>query len=182
MGALIKGVSDEAVVMAVLAAGAALIMPLWAGRGQVWIKADSGRTRSSPKVLLAALVMGAIDAMFVAIPFVDPATMKKPYAWIFIPACIALMFYVFLALLLASRHRWAWDQNGLQFIGNWRSLTIPWTELKCVQPAWDGQICAVGKSGEKICWRPKAILAREELHQAILKARPDLTVPPSSIF
>ena len=79
MNALFEGLAEEgaktileAIVVAILTAGAALIARNLARRGKVWVGCDAGRTRMSPYVLLVGLLCGAAATVFLAVGLLNP--------------------------------------------------------------------------------------------------------------
>jgi hypothetical protein len=166
----------EVALMGVLAGAAALFARKWVRRGKVWVKGDEGHTCMSPFVLLVGLLCAAMAAGCLVLGLLDPGSLEERGQLIAWAGLVGGFSLVSLLILPFSRHAWDWDREGLRWRGAWRSVSIPWPDIKSAGKTWDGQTFVADARGRRICWSPYT-LEHEALRDAIARRRPDITLP-----
>jgi hypothetical protein len=165
-----------AILMGLLAGGAALLAQRWVRRGKVWVKGDEGHTRMSPFVLLVALLCGAMAAACLLLGLLDPRSLQERGQFIAWAGLVGGFSLACLLILPYARQAWDWDGNGLRWRGAWRTVSIPWCGIKRAGKTWGGQTFVADERGTKICWSSYT-LKHEALRDAVARQRPDITVP-----
>lgn len=166
----------QATLMGLLIGGAALLTRNWVRRGKVWVNGDEGHTCMSPLILLIGLLSAASAGAFLVLGLLDPQSLHDRGQFIAWAGLVGGFSLAFLLILPYSRHAWDWDPKGLSWRGAWRSVSIPWPDIKRVGKTWDGRTFVADARGRKIYWS-SYILEHEALRDAITRRRPDMMVP-----
>jgi len=164
------------VLTGVLGGAAALLARGWARQGKVWVNEHEGHTRMSPYILLLGLLCALSAAACLVAGLLNPASLREQgqlVAWAgliggFLIACLITLRY--------ARQTWDWDAKGLRWHGAWRSVSMPWTDMRRAGSTWGGHVYVSDSRGRKIVWSSYT-LEHEELRAAILARRPDIAVP-----
>lgn len=165
-----------AILMGVLAGGAALVARNWARRGKVWVKGNEGHTRMSPMIFLVGVLCGAAAAICLVLGHLNPEPLQDRGQFIAWAGLVGGFSLASLLILPNTNQTWDWDQTGLRWQSVWRSVSIPWSDIKHAGKTWSGHTFVADARGTKICWSSYT-LQHEALRDAITKRRPDITVP-----
>lgn len=165
-------------LMGLLAGGAALLARHWVHRGKVWVEGDRGHTCMSPMVVLVGLLCAAMAVASLILGLLNPESLNERGQLIAWAGLVAGFSLASLLILPNARQAWEWDQQSLRWRGAWRSVSIPWQDIKRAGKTWSGQTFVADAHGKKICWSSYTLQHRA-LRDAIANRRPDVNVPAS---
>ena len=165
-------------VLATFVVGGWFLARRWRSSGAVLISDESGRTVSSPRIVIlsclcAALAVGAF--LIGLFDGVDESAPDNRLAWILVVAGFAIAA---LYTALVATHRWEWNRDGLAWHGAWQSRQLRWPQIKRFGRNWAGYFFVSTETAGTIRWS-EYTHEFQALNQAVLKYRPDLFEGPS---